>query len=201
MAGQVVVNREENRIYSMSGTLTSDVKFGFGILGRLRKGGHLPGGAPRGVPRPLADDRHARPPDRQGALLQNHRLPGRRAARRLQALSRQNSCTGQPASSTQLAATIAAWQKLTAPATPRFDTVDVLRGRIHPLRHPPATAGSVSFAATGFRVNRELPLAGCSRLNCCPAMEATGLLSSSPISGFLITYTSRCSRFGSLAAM
>ncbi len=39
MAGQVVVNREENRIYSMRGTLTSDVKFGFGILGRLRKGG------------------------------------------------------------------------------------------------------------------------------------------------------------------
>ena len=39
MAGEVVVNREENRIYTIRGTLTGDVKFGFGIFGRLHKGG------------------------------------------------------------------------------------------------------------------------------------------------------------------
>ncbi len=39
MAGQVVVDRRERRIYSMRGILTADVKFGYGILGRLRKGG------------------------------------------------------------------------------------------------------------------------------------------------------------------
>ena len=39
MAGEVVVDRAENRIYSMRGTLIADVKFGLGIFGRLRKGG------------------------------------------------------------------------------------------------------------------------------------------------------------------
>ena len=39
MAGQIVVARSEDRIRTIRGTLTDDVKFGFGILGRLRKGG------------------------------------------------------------------------------------------------------------------------------------------------------------------
>jgi hypothetical protein len=39
MAGQVVVNRREKRIYTIRGTLIQDVKFGFGIFGRLKQGG------------------------------------------------------------------------------------------------------------------------------------------------------------------
>jgi hypothetical protein len=39
MAGQIVVDRDGNRIATIRGSLVDDVKFGFGILGRLRKGG------------------------------------------------------------------------------------------------------------------------------------------------------------------
>ena len=39
LAGQVVISRAEDRIATIRGTLTMDVKFGFGILGRLRQGG------------------------------------------------------------------------------------------------------------------------------------------------------------------
>ena len=39
MAGQIVVSREGDRIATIRGSLTDDVKFGFGIFGRLRKGG------------------------------------------------------------------------------------------------------------------------------------------------------------------
>jgi hypothetical protein len=39
MAGEVVIARNGNRIRTLKGTLTQDVKFGFGILGRLRAGG------------------------------------------------------------------------------------------------------------------------------------------------------------------
>ncbi len=39
MGGQITIARRENRIASIKGTLLDDVTFGFGILGRLRKGG------------------------------------------------------------------------------------------------------------------------------------------------------------------
>ena len=39
MAGQVVVSLPQHRIATIRGALTDDVKLGFGILGRLRKGG------------------------------------------------------------------------------------------------------------------------------------------------------------------
>lgn len=39
MAGQIVVARNDNRIRSIKGSLVDDVKFGFGILGRLKQGG------------------------------------------------------------------------------------------------------------------------------------------------------------------
>ena len=39
MAGQIVISRPQNRIATIRGALTDDVKFGYGILGRLRKGG------------------------------------------------------------------------------------------------------------------------------------------------------------------
>jgi len=39
MAGQVIIARNGNRIRSLHGTLTEDVKFGFGFFGRLNKGG------------------------------------------------------------------------------------------------------------------------------------------------------------------
>ncbi len=39
MAGQVIVARDGNRIRTLRGALTEDVKFGFGFLGRLNKGG------------------------------------------------------------------------------------------------------------------------------------------------------------------
>ncbi len=39
MGGQITVSRPGNRIASIKGTLLDDVTFGFGILGRLRKGG------------------------------------------------------------------------------------------------------------------------------------------------------------------
>ena len=39
LAGQVVISRAEDRIATIRGALTMDVKFGFGILGRLRQGG------------------------------------------------------------------------------------------------------------------------------------------------------------------
>jgi hypothetical protein len=39
MAGQIVVARDGNRIQSLRGTLTDDVKFGFGIFGKIDKGG------------------------------------------------------------------------------------------------------------------------------------------------------------------
>ena len=39
MAGQITVSREGNRIASLRGTLTDDVKIGFGILGKIDRGG------------------------------------------------------------------------------------------------------------------------------------------------------------------
>ena len=39
MAGQIVISRPENRIATIRGTLVSDVKFGYGLFGRLRQGG------------------------------------------------------------------------------------------------------------------------------------------------------------------
>jgi hypothetical protein len=39
MSGEMVVMRGSNRIHIIRGTLREDVKFGFGILGRLRAGG------------------------------------------------------------------------------------------------------------------------------------------------------------------
>lgn len=39
MAGQMTVAREGSRIQSLRGTLTDDVKFGFGIFGKIDKGG------------------------------------------------------------------------------------------------------------------------------------------------------------------
>jgi hypothetical protein len=39
MAGEVVVDRAEGRIYTIRGKLVADIKFGFGILGKLNQGG------------------------------------------------------------------------------------------------------------------------------------------------------------------
>jgi hypothetical protein len=39
MAGKLVVNKGQNRIVTISGKLTQDVTFGWGLLGRLREGG------------------------------------------------------------------------------------------------------------------------------------------------------------------
>ncbi len=39
MAGEMVVARDGNRIKTLRGTLTQDVRIGFGILGKLEKGG------------------------------------------------------------------------------------------------------------------------------------------------------------------
>jgi hypothetical protein len=39
MAGEIVVNKAQNRIQTIKGELTDDVKFGWGILGRMNKGG------------------------------------------------------------------------------------------------------------------------------------------------------------------
>ncbi|MGI4828132.1 MAG: hypothetical protein ACRYFU_08080 [Janthinobacterium lividum] len=39
MAGNLVIAREGNRIQTLRGTLTSDVKFGFGIFGKIDQGG------------------------------------------------------------------------------------------------------------------------------------------------------------------
>jgi hypothetical protein len=39
MAGKLVVNKEQNRIVTISGKLTQDVTIGWGLLGRLREGG------------------------------------------------------------------------------------------------------------------------------------------------------------------
>ncbi len=39
MAGQIVVARNDDRIRTIRGALVDDVKFGFGIFGRLKKGG------------------------------------------------------------------------------------------------------------------------------------------------------------------
>jgi hypothetical protein len=39
MAGQMLVARDGNRIQSLRGTLTDDVKFGFGLFGKIDRGG------------------------------------------------------------------------------------------------------------------------------------------------------------------
>lgn len=39
MAGEVIVDRAQHRIYAIRGRLVSDIKFGFGVLGRLKAGG------------------------------------------------------------------------------------------------------------------------------------------------------------------
>jgi hypothetical protein len=39
MAGEVVVNKAQNRIQTIKGELTDDVKFGWGLLGKMDKGG------------------------------------------------------------------------------------------------------------------------------------------------------------------
>jgi hypothetical protein len=41
MKGTMVVNTRQNRIVSLQGVLTQDVDFGFGILGKLEKGGTI----------------------------------------------------------------------------------------------------------------------------------------------------------------
>ena len=39
MTGQVIIDRQQQRIYAMRGTLTEDVRFGYGLFGSLKKGG------------------------------------------------------------------------------------------------------------------------------------------------------------------
>jgi hypothetical protein len=39
MAGEIVVEKGQHRIQTIRGELTEDVKFGFGLLGRMKKGG------------------------------------------------------------------------------------------------------------------------------------------------------------------
>ena len=39
MTGQVIIDRQQQRIYAMRGTLTDDVRFGYGLFGSLKKGG------------------------------------------------------------------------------------------------------------------------------------------------------------------
>ena len=39
MAGDLVIARDGDRIQTLRGTLTSDVKFGFGLFGKLDQGG------------------------------------------------------------------------------------------------------------------------------------------------------------------
>ena len=39
MAGEIVVNKAQNRIQTIKGELTDDVKFGWGLLGKMDKGG------------------------------------------------------------------------------------------------------------------------------------------------------------------
>jgi hypothetical protein len=39
MAGEIVVTKPENRIQHISGKLIRDVKFGYGLLGRMEQGG------------------------------------------------------------------------------------------------------------------------------------------------------------------
>ena len=39
MAGEMIVVRDGNRIKTLRGTLTDDVRIGFGILGKMDKGG------------------------------------------------------------------------------------------------------------------------------------------------------------------
>ena len=39
MAGVIVVNKAQNRIQTIKGELTDDVKFGWGLLGKMNKGG------------------------------------------------------------------------------------------------------------------------------------------------------------------
>ena len=39
MAGELVVDKGQNRIVTISGKLTQDVPIGWGLLGRLRQGG------------------------------------------------------------------------------------------------------------------------------------------------------------------
>ena len=39
MGGEIVVARRDNRIRTIRGTLLQDVKFGYGLLGRLHQGG------------------------------------------------------------------------------------------------------------------------------------------------------------------
>ena len=39
MAGEIVVNKAQNRIQTIKGKLTEDVKFGWGFLGKMDAGG------------------------------------------------------------------------------------------------------------------------------------------------------------------
>jgi hypothetical protein len=39
MAGEIVVNKPQNRIQTIRGKLIRDVKFGYGILGKMQEGG------------------------------------------------------------------------------------------------------------------------------------------------------------------
>jgi len=39
MAGEIVVDKDQHRIQTIKGKLTDDVKFGFGLFGRMKKGG------------------------------------------------------------------------------------------------------------------------------------------------------------------
>ena len=41
MEGELLIDAKQTRLAKLSGTLTSDVDFGFGILGKLRKGGRF----------------------------------------------------------------------------------------------------------------------------------------------------------------
>src|SRR5262249_32079017 len=39
MAGEIVVDKQQHRIQSIKGRLLSDVKFGWGLLGKMERGG------------------------------------------------------------------------------------------------------------------------------------------------------------------
>ncbi len=73
MAGEMVIARNGDRIELLKGTLTDDVKFGFGIFGKIDQGRNLLRPAARGFARTLADHGHPRPHRRPRAALQDHR--------------------------------------------------------------------------------------------------------------------------------
>ena len=73
MEGEMWIDCKQERLAGFYGHLTQTVKFGFGLLGHLDKGGHFEVRQAEVVPRPLGYDCYKCGDHRKSSLVRDHR--------------------------------------------------------------------------------------------------------------------------------